>query len=107
MSEPELCFEATVVEVKQEDGGQALIADAAPDPDDQECGPFVRIQSWCGCGWGREPEDRRGWHHPLWLKVLAGKRVRVTIEVLPGQGMSPDELRRAAEGLSHAEGGGL
>lgn len=72
-SEPPYVVEAVVDDISYEDGGCAAVAEindwAEGDGDD---GWFVRVQSWS--------ED--GTNHAL-VESLRGRRVRVTIEVLP------------------------
>lgn len=69
-----------VVDYDKEDGGQALIATIYEQEgvsEDNENGMFVRIQSWHTDA-DELPEEER---HPMAMK-LAGKKVRVTIEVI-------------------------
>lgn len=61
--------ETDAAEIEHQDSGQAAIIEiGGPDED----GPFVRLHSW-------RAETRE---HPL-LDSLAGKRVRVTVELVP------------------------
>jgi hypothetical protein len=64
-------FETEAAEIKYEDSGQAAIIEIG-NPDDDEEAPFVRLHSW-------RAETRE---HP-YLDSLVGRRVRVTVEVLP------------------------
>lgn len=57
------------VSLTYEDGGCAMIAEVEPADES----PFARIQSW------KDAHDQ----HPNWVALLAGKRVRVTVEELP------------------------
>ena len=57
------------VEIKEEDGGQAMIATIEDERVDEF---FVRLQSWS------EESPRR---HTV-MRSLAGKRVRVTVETI-------------------------
>lgn len=68
-----------VVEYDEEDYGQALIATICEQEEHSPVADamFVRIQSWHGNAEDLPPEQR----HPEAMK-LAGKKVRVTIEVI-------------------------
>lgn len=86
-------FEDTV-EFHSEDGGCALVSENIQDPHtDPNNGLFVRIQSW---------DERRDhpYRHVL-ARLLDGKRVRVTVELVEGPtvNLSPVSLRRLKDGL--------
>lgn len=65
---PYLQLETDAAEVRYEDGGRAAIVEIGGGVGTEE---FVRVQSWCPTG-----------EHPF-ITSLVGRRVRVTIEVLP------------------------
>ncbi len=64
-------YEGTVVEIRKEDGGQALIAEVQDNPE-AEKGIFIRVQSW--------DEDLA---HEEWNKLgfKEGKKVKFVITV--------------------------
>jgi hypothetical protein len=69
-----LIYEANIdaEEIRTEDSGQAKIANLFDDSD-TDSGVFFRFQSWC----------EGGTEHTLFDSLMqAGKRVRITMEVL-------------------------
>lgn len=65
-----MVYEGTV-ELHFEDGGMALISDNIDSVDDPHT--FVRLHSWNEDALKQHPE----------LQALQGRRVRVTVEILP------------------------
>jgi hypothetical protein len=63
-----------------EDGGAALITQVVQDKE-PDSGMFVRLQSWNAEAMKRALPTKEDMHPEL--SALIGKRVRVTIEVLP------------------------
>jgi len=68
---PYIQLESDAAEVRYEDTSQAAIVEVGTDTDEDE-GVFVRVQSWSPSG-----------EHPF-IDSLVGRRVQVTIEVMPG-----------------------
>lgn len=68
---PYLQIEIDAAEVEYQDSRQAAIVEVNDGGPDDEEGVFVRVQSW-------SPSSE----HPF-IDSLVGRRVRVTIEVLP------------------------